>query len=84
MRSGSTTSWKRPRTGITAPSGPFMSIRMAPPGRASASQTGLVNPCGPHHRASRSGSVHALKTSARGASKVRVRTTSRLAVSSFA
>src|SRR5690348_6613907 len=54
-----------------------MSMRMAPPGLASASQTGFVKPCGPHHRASWAGSVHALKTRSRGASKVRVRTSFR-------
>src|ERR1700674_1624281 len=51
-------------------------MRMAPPGRASNSQTGFVNPCGPHHCATRFGSVHILKTSSRGASTMRVRTNS--------
>src|SRR6266852_5213579 len=51
-------------------------MRMAPPGRASNSQTGLVNPCGPHHCATRFGSVHALNTSSRGASNTRVSTNS--------
>src|SRR2546425_135550 len=45
----------------------------APPGRASILQEGIVKPCGPHQRTSRSGSVHALKTRARGASKTRWR-----------
>src|SRR5579859_3322582 len=54
-------------------------MRIAPPGRASTSQTGAVNPLGPHQRASRSGSVHALNTSSRGASNVRVMTSSRFA-----
>src|SRR5713101_99968 len=56
-------------------------MRMAPPGRTSSSQTGFVNPCGPHHRATSFGSVHALNTSSRGASKARVSTNS---CSSFA
>src|SRR5258706_3778218 len=52
-------------------------MRQAPPTRTSASQTGLVNSFGPHQRARCSGSVHALNTSSRGASKTRVITTSR-------
>src|SRR5271170_2046701 len=47
---------------------------MAPPGRTSISHTGLVKPFGPHQRAICLGSVQALKTSARGAAKIRVRT----------
>src|SRR5438034_9139535 len=53
-----------------------MSMRIAPPGRRSSSQTGFVNPCGPHHCATYFGSVHASNTSARGASMMRVRTSS--------
>src|SRR5438045_2440203 len=45
--------------------------RKAPPGRASIVQEGIVKPCGPHQRTRRSGSIHALKTRARGASKTR-------------
>src|SRR6266851_7585963 len=56
-------------------------MRMAPPGRASSSQTGFVNPCGPHHCATHFGSVQALNTSSRGASNTRVSTNS---CSSFA
>src|SRR6266404_4305082 len=48
-----------------------MQKRKAPPGRASILQEGIVKPCGPHQRTRRSGSVHALKTRARGASKTR-------------
>jgi len=59
------------------PVGERMTIRQAPPTRASNSQIGFVKPIGPHHRAMCLGSVHALKTSARGASKTRVMTTSR-------
>src|SRR5258708_6169720 len=51
-------------------------MRMAPPGRASSSHTGLVNWCGPHHIATSFGSVQALKRSSRGASKTRVSTNS--------
>src|SRR5579859_8138982 len=54
-------------------------MRIAPPGRRSISQIGAVNPLGPHQRASRSGCVHALNTSSRGASNVRVMTSSRFA-----
>src|SRR5579872_6439803 len=53
-----------------------MWTRMAPPGRASQSQTGVVNPCGPHHCARCFGSVHILNTRARGASITRVSTSS--------
>src|SRR5712672_79994 len=49
---------------------------MAPPGRASSSQTGFVKWCGPHHIATHFGSVHALKTSFLGASNTRVGTNS--------
>src|SRR3989442_9798787 len=51
-------------------------MRMAPPGRASNSHTGLVNPCGPHHSRTHFGSVHALNTSSLGASNTRVSTNS--------
>src|SRR5205809_3138535 len=57
-----------------------MRKRKAPPGRASIVQEGIVKPCGPHQRTRRSGSVHALKTSARGASKTRSMTSVRSAV----
>src|SRR2546427_8346498 len=65
-----------PAIGQTVPSGPRISMRMAPPGRTSNSQTGFVNPCGPHHCARCFGSVHAAHTSSRGASIVRVRRSS--------
>src|SRR6266542_5095561 len=54
-----------------------MSMRMAPPGRTSNWHTGFVNPSGPHHCATWFGLVHASNTSSRGASMVRVRTSSR-------
>src|SRR5579859_8029527 len=56
-----------------------MTMRQAPPGRTSSWQSGLVKPCGPHHWAMCVGSVQALKTRSRGASKMRVMTTSRSA-----
>src|SRR5580704_49001 len=56
-----------------------MTIRKAPPGRASISQTGLVKPLGPHHFARCAGSVHILNTSSRGASMMRLRMSSRSA-----
>src|SRR5262245_54380696 len=46
---------------------------MAPPGRRSSSQTGVVNPCGLHHWATCAGSVQAANTRSLGASKIRVR-----------
>src|SRR5713226_1002272 len=56
-----------------------MSMRMAPPGRASNSQTGFVKPFGPHHCAMCFGSVHTLNTSSRGASKTHVMTSAGIA-----
>src|SRR5262244_2974037 len=54
-----------------------MQTRKVPPGRISMSQYVVTKPCGPHQRATRSGSVHAWNTRWRGASKVRVMTSSR-------
>src|SRR5271170_3690985 len=54
-----------------------MEARNVPPGRTSMSQRSVTKPCGPHQRAARSGSVQALNTSRRGASKMRVITSSR-------
>src|SRR6516162_1996163 len=76
-RSGGTISRTSPFIGETLPSGLRMWIRIAPPTRAAISHTGLVKPLGPHHRASRSASVHARNTVARGASNTRVMVTSR-------
>src|SRR5215470_10630862 len=56
-----------------------MWIRIAPPTRASISQTGLVKPLGPHHCASSPASVQALNTRAQGASNTRVMVISRTA-----
>src|SRR6266853_2478766 len=58
------------------PVGSRMWMRMAPPGLASSSQTGLVKWCGPHHTATHFGSVQALNTSFLGASNTRVSTNS--------
>src|SRR5271156_3280514 len=49
-----------------------MSMCIAPPGRASTSQRGLVKPWGPHHCCMSFASVQAWNTSSRGASKMRV------------
>src|SRR5216684_3470743 len=78
-RDGGTISRKTPFIGYSAPSGARMTIRSAPPGLRSTSQTGLVKVFGPHHFASCFGSVHALKTSSRGALKTRVMVSSRSA-----
>src|SRR5215207_347992 len=48
----------------------------APPTRKSISAMGEVNPVGPHHRVTYSGSLQAFHTSSTGASKTRVTTTS--------
>src|SRR5579883_1469669 len=55
-------------------------MSIAPPGRASISHTGFVNPCGPHHCSTCFGSIQTLKTSERGASMSRVITSSCAAV----
>src|SRR5215470_3920732 len=54
-----------------------MQVRQAPPSRTSILHSGVVNPSGPHQRTSCAGSVQAPNTSARGASSVRVTTSSR-------
>src|SRR5713101_3497922 len=54
-----------------------MQKRKAPPWRTSILHEGIVKPCGPHQRTTRSGSVQALKTRRRGASRTRVMTSSR-------
>src|ERR687890_2133288 len=55
----------------------------APPTRKSISARGEVNPVGPHHRLTYSGSLQAFHTSSTGASKMRVTTTSKVRVFSF-
>src|SRR5271157_1534085 len=77
MRAGGLTSLNVPFMGHLCPfnspnsSPASMTMRIEPPGRASNSQTGFVTPLGPHHLAISPGSVHALKTSSRGALKIR-------------
>src|SRR5580693_3784321 len=56
-----------------------MPTRKAPPGRTSISHDSVVKPCGPHQRAACSGSIHAWNTSRRGASRMRLTTSSRSA-----
>src|SRR5712691_3855673 len=61
------------------PSGERIERRQAPPERTSISHDSVVKPRGPHQRATWPGSVQALKTIGRGASKTRVMTSSRSA-----
>src|SRR5262249_10556916 len=61
------------------PSGERMHLRHAPPGRTSIAIEITVKPCGPHHCPARLGSIHALNTRLRGASKMRVMSNSRSA-----
>src|SRR6266481_10131390 len=51
-------------------------MRIAPPTRGSASQTGFVNPLGPHHSARCFASIHARNTNAGDAAIRLVRLTS--------
>src|SRR5918995_264834 len=55
----------------------------APPTRKSISALGDVNPVGPHHLITYSGSLQAFHTSSTGASKARVTTTSNVWVLRF-
>src|SRR6266481_3618686 len=54
-------------------------MRQVPPARGSASQEITVQPRGPHQLFKRAGSVNASKTSSRGASNMRVMTSTRSA-----
>src|SRR6476619_6338370 len=79
-RSGSTTSRKVPPDGNPLPSSSETIVTSnVPPGRTSmvTVDTGVVNPRGPNQRETCSGSVHAVHTSWRGASKTRVIVNSR-------
>src|SRR5271156_6347598 len=58
-----------------------MQKRNLPPGLMSMLQKVVVKPCGPHQRATCSGSIHALNTRGRGASMTRVTTSCRSVVS---
>ena len=53
-----------------------MATSVVPPSRKSIRHIGEVNPCGPHHVMTSSGSLHARQTRSRGASIVRVTTMS--------
>src|SRR6516162_4792591 len=64
---------------IRLPSGARIERNQEPPGRTSIWAEIVVKPRGPHQRARCPGSVHILKTSRRGASKIRVMTSSRSA-----
>src|SRR5580704_14700107 len=57
-----------------------MTSRQTPPGRTSISEIVVLKPFGPHHCATCFGSVHTANTSSRGASKTRLKTSSRSAV----
>src|SRR3546814_5948580 len=61
----------------SVPSGESIRQRKAPPGWNAIVQDGSVKPCGPHQRTRCSGWLHTLKTSARGAARVRVITRTR-------
>src|ERR1700751_1148 len=62
---------------MTLPSGARIERDQTPPVRTSIRPEIVVKPLGPHQRTRCSGSVHILKTSRRGASKIRVMTSSR-------
>src|SRR6201996_2811284 len=70
--SWSTISWYSPAFQNSCPSGDLMQQRDFPPTRKSILQTGAVKPFGPHHCITYFGSVHALQTNSRGASKTLV------------
>src|SRR5579872_839258 len=69
-----TISWYSPAFQNSCPSGDFMQQRNFPPTRKSILQTGEVKPFGPHHCITYFGSVHAVQTNSRGASKILVTT----------
>src|SRR5277367_5262467 len=69
-----------PRLGNSTPSGPRMTITLAPPGNTLSSAEGVVHGNGANHCLSSAGSVHARYTFSRGASMVRVRMRSRPSV----
>src|SRR5262245_14987729 len=75
IRCGATTSWYTPRNPYTLSSSLWVN-RHRPPGRTSIWSTTVSSRRGPHHLGTRSGSVIALNTTSRGASKTRVMTMS--------
>src|SRR5260370_4515141 len=76
IRSGATTSWLTPRNPYSAPSAPLWITRHSPPRRESNLSILISSRRGPHHCANSFGSVYALKTSSRGASRTVVETSS--------
>src|SRR5215204_1422773 len=70
-RAGGSIAWNSPERWNSSPSGGCIPNRYSPPTRRSRSISGVVNPRGPHHRARSSGSIHALKTTSRGAGSSR-------------
>src|SRR5215467_15721426 len=78
MRSGSTISRNTPPCQSSRlPSSALRHPRHVPPGCASCSKCVAVKPRGPIHCLACDGSVHTFQTSARGASKMRVMTSTR-------
>jgi hypothetical protein len=77
-RSGGVISRYTPRIAISVPSERRQTKCLAPPGRRSISQTGMVQPFGPSIQCGTCpGLVQASQTSLRGASTTRVMTISR-------
>src|SRR5258708_3728423 len=72
MRSGATTSWWTPWNANSFPFSSRWTNRHSPPGRASILSTVVAYSRGPNHCDTSFGSVNALNTSSRGASKTRV------------
>src|ERR1700683_2786799 len=60
-----------------------MQKRNCPPTRKSISQAGQLKPFGPHHCITYFGSVHALQTNSRGASKILVTTIRSISLTVF-
>src|SRR5580704_5263253 len=65
-------SWYSPAFQNSCPSGVLMQQRNFPPTRKSITHAGQAKPFGPHHCITYFGSVHALQTNSRGASKTLV------------
>src|SRR5258708_1276266 len=78
-----TISWYSHAFQNSCPSGAFMQQRNFPPTRKSISQTGAVNPFGPHHCITYFGSVHAFQTNSRGALKTLVTTIRSISLTVF-
>src|SRR5215213_6999706 len=64
-------------------SGARMHTSDAPPTRKSISALGEVNPAGPHHLLTYSGSLQTFQTSSTGALRTRISTTSNVSAPSF-